>query len=142
MTSLICCLQHIDYNILVQIFVRTEISDLTSLGSAPVSLWAESNPSSEVPHALSQPITNFRFLLIQYRTNAQRYWDFLPAAVNIASDKCVFVPSKAGAVTKDEALAYIASCRVDFTDSTHFTFAYAYTNANLTVRPYVVYGIK
>ena len=114
------------------------LNDSLTDKSTVKELWANSSGVDSGTITMNEAITNFRFLLINYRTNAQMMTKLVGPEMyyEIYQDASLF--SGTGAQSD---YAYKASATIKFTSTTQATVTTTYTNQNLKVRPYQIYGI-
>lgn len=94
---------------------------------------------------LSEPITNFRFVLLIYRTNSDVKSQLLPTNILVGENLSIITGAEAASTsgTQSWPLQYSASVAVKFTDASTIKCTSQYqTNANWMLKLVSVYGIS
>lgn len=101
-------------------------------------------PDNTTVYALSDAYTKYNWIMIRWVTNDDTGFQILNV-VGIEQNNSkgpMFVALAANAPGQVSSFPYMASCRIHFTDSTHFKVLGFWTNANYVAKVSNVWGIN
>ncbi len=113
----------------------------------PVLLWSNSSPAAGTTYTLSESVSNFKYIIIEYRTNVEHFIQIVPSSIIefcVATSNHTIGYYTAGADGTGRVTSYAYQCQsaIRFMTVTTFKFTNAYTNQNWAVRPVNMFGIK
>lgn len=131
---------------LADVYSKSQVDQLISQSTANRTLLfiGTTTPDNSTVYALSDAYTKYNWIMIRWVTNDDTGFQILNVAdieQNISKGP-MFVALAANAVGQVSSFPYMASCRIHFTDSTHFKVLGFWTNSNYVAKVTNVWGIN